>query len=123
MYCPKCQAENEDSARFCRNCGIKLHYTQEVLKAKTDVSSKLIITTIIIVFICSLAQFLIHEMVSNWYNLPVKYIAGILIILTNLSLILLVLAIKNKTLKIIGIVIASILIIYWVYNMVVFMIR
>lgn len=54
------------------------------------------------------------RLVDDWY-IEDKMVYAVLSILYNLIMILPVLAIKNMILKIIGIVIMSILILWWIY--------
>lgn len=43
MKCPNCETENEDSAKFCRTCGINLqeNYTFEEKKEEKNMSPQL----------------------------------------------------------------------------------
>jgi predicted amidophosphoribosyltransferase len=122
MYCPKCQSQNEENAQFCRNCGTNLH-TPQVETKEDNTSSTLLFMYIAIMAISVLAQFEIQNLVDNWYEGVWKYVQGTLWLIQNLIFILIPLSIKNKALKIIGIVIAAILIIYWGYSNVEFMTR
>ena len=124
MYCQKCQSQNEESAHFCRNCGTNLRYTQQGLNTENNVSSILLLTYILITFFVVVVQLVIqrvleiHYWESNW-----KYVLGLFWLISNISLILPALAIKNKFLKIIGIIFAVIIIIYNVYGNFEFMFR
>ncbi len=112
MYCPKCQSQNEENAQFCRNCGTNLYAPQ--VEAKSDnTSSTLLFVYIAIMAISVLAQFAIQKFVGYWYEGVWRYVQGTLWLIQNLTFILIPLSIKNKTLKIIGLVIAAVLIIYW----------
>jgi hypothetical protein len=122
MYCPKCQSQNEETAKFCRNCGSNLHYSQEVNNSK-DTSSLLLFVFILITLISEIAQFAIQKLIDNWYESPAKYVQGSLWLLQYVSFILPAIAIKNKTLKIIGIILVLMLIIYWGYSNIKFMIN
>jgi hypothetical protein len=122
MYCPKCQSQNEETAQFCRNCGSNLRYSQEVSN-NNDTSSLLLLVFILITLILNIANFAIEKLVDNWYEGATRYVHGSLWLLGNISYILPALAIKNKTLKIIGIILVSMLIIYWGYSNIEFMVR
>ena len=112
MYCPKCQNQTEDGAQFCRNCGTSLRYAPEQ-KQDNDASSIMLLVYILILFINTLFQFVITE-VSEFQMETFKYVLGLMWIISNISLFLPALAIKNKPLKIVGIIFASIWIIYHV---------
>jgi len=79
-----------------------------------NVSSTLLAVYIFIIFVCTTALSQIEWFkVDYWNGIPIKYITGSFCILQSVSFILLVLAIKNATLKIFGITFASTLIIHW----------
>jgi len=115
MYCPSCQSQNEKNAQFCKNCGTKLFYAQEQ-NPDSNVSSVILIVWIGIVFFVGIISAAIQSLVDEWYAVPTKYVMICLNIIANVSHILPALAIRNKTLKIIGIVLVSIIVIYWVYR-------
>ena len=115
MNCPKCQNQNEETAQFCKNCGLNLHYTQPINNGN-DTSSILLLVFILIALVSAISQFALQKLVVHWYEGTTKYLIGSIWILQNFNLILPALAIKNKTLKIIGIVLISILIIYQGYT-------
>jgi hypothetical protein len=122
MYCPKCQSLNEENVQFCRICGSNLHY-QQVENQSNDVSSTLLVVFIAIAFVCQIAQFAIQSLVPNWYSSPIKHVLGCLWIVNSISWILPALAIKNKVLKIVGIILVSLLVIYHLYSSIEFMMR
>lgn len=110
MNCPKCQTQNEGGAQFCRNCGTNLHYTQGI-QQKKDISSILLVTYIIIVLVTVLAQDAIKGLDAEYYKAPTIYFYAAISIVRNISYILPALAIKNKTMRVVGIIMASILIV------------
>lgn len=120
MYCQKCQTQNGESAQFCKNCGTNLHYTQE-FKGKNDMSNILLIAYIIGVLILDLTQIALRELFDVWHDEQMKYVYIAVTMLRNIVFVLPALAIKDKTLKIIGIVVASLLIAYWWYSNIVFL--
>jgi predicted acyltransferase len=122
MNCPKCQTQNEENAQFCRNCGTNLH---QVLMSNSDNKSSdiLLIVFIIVALILNIAQFSIQKFVTDWYQSPTKYIQGGFWILQNLSFLLIAIAIKNKPLKITGIILTVLLISYWLFTNIQFMLR
>ena len=82
-------------------------------KSNIDTSSILLITFVVVTFITHISIAAIQSFADNWHgekNLIV--ILACLQILRTVSYILPALAIKNKTYKIIGIILSSIMIIY-----------
>ena len=126
MYCQKCQTQNEESAQFCRNCGTNLRYTQTETKTGNDVSSTLLLVYILIAFFANVVQLVTQRVFSIFYwksGSVWKYVMVLIWIISNISLILPALAIKNKSLKIIGIIFAAIVIIYHAYGNIEFLLR
>ena len=115
MNCPKCKQENAMGAPYCKHCGSNLRQSSI---ATFDQSSLFIgiyiLITIGVAFIDAILPILgdilglggrsIHSLMTlGW-------------ILNSISFILLPLAIKDRLLKIIGIVVSIPFIIYWVYE-------
>ncbi len=123
MNCLRCNTPNEEGAKFCRNCGMDMSYTPSKENVNSKSADTLLIIFISIAFISAIAQFAIQKLVDNWYESPTKYIQGSLWLLQNLSFILIPLSMKNKNLKIVGLIITVIMVIYWVYTNVEFMTR
>ena len=123
MNCLRCNTPNEEGAKFCRNCGMDMSYTPSKENVNSKSADTLLIIFISIAFISAIAQFAIQKLVDNWYESPTKYIQGSLWLLQNLSFILIPLSMKNKNLKIVGLIITVIMVIYWVYKNVEFMTR
>ena len=123
MNCLRCNTPNEEGAQFCRNCGMDMSYTPSKENVNSKSADTLLIIFISIAFISAIAQFAIQKLVDNWYESPTKYIQGSLWLLQNLSFILIPLSMKNKNLKIVGLIITVIMVIYWVYTNVEFMTR
>ena len=117
MYCQKCQAQNEEHAQFCGNCGTNLRYTQQNLFTADNVSSALLLVYILIAFFSSVFQLIIQRALEiAYWESPWKYVMGGIWLISNVSLILPALAIKNMILKIVGIIFAVIVIIYHAYG-------
>ena len=113
MNCPKCNRENEEGAMYCRHCGSPMH---PVENAESNTSSILLLIWVVVTCVTSLATMLINNFTS-WYSdgsTKMLYI-GIQII-QNIACLLPAIAIKNKILKIIGIIIMSILVIWWILH-------
>ena len=123
MNCLRCNTPNEEGAKFCRNCGMDMSYTPSKENVNSKSADTLLILFIRIALISAIAQFAIQKLVDNWYESPTKYIQGSLWLLQNLSFILIPLSMKNKNLKIVGLIITVIMVIYWVYTNVEFMTR
>ena len=115
MNCLRCNTPNEEGAKFCKNCGMDLHTTFES-KANTKTSDTLLIVFVSIAFMTAVSQFAIQKLINNWYEGPTKYFQSSLWILQNLCFLLIPLAIRNKSLKIFGLIITLIMVIYWVYS-------
>ena len=120
MNCTRCNTQNEEGAKFCKNCGMYMIYRPSEENNNSKLSDTFLIVFVSIVFIASIAEFVILEFVDNWYESPTKYIRSCLWILQNLSFILIPLSIKNKFMKIIGIIFTALMVIYWVYTNVAF---
>ncbi len=123
MNCLRCNTENEEGVKFCKNCGMDMTFTPSKENTNSKLSDTFLIVFISIAVVCAIAQFAIQKLVDNWYESPTKYFQGSLWLLQNLSFILIPIAIRNKTLKIIGIIITAIMVIYWVYSNVKWMIE
>ena len=120
MDCQKCQIQNEENAQFCRNCGTNLRI---IVESKTSNNTDtLLLIFIIIAFVSAAVQFVMQKLIPNWYEGTAKYIQGVLWILQNISFVLIAIAIKNKSLKTVGIIITVLMIIYWLYVNIVFLI-
>ncbi|MFC6096342.1 zinc-ribbon domain-containing protein [Flavobacterium qiangtangense] len=118
MICPRCNTPNEANTEFCKSCGMDLAYTR---LTENKASDKYLIIFISIAFFAAISQFAIRMLVGNWYEGSTKYIQGFLWLIQNLSFMLIPLAIKNQTLKIVGFVITAVMVIYWVYTTVEFL--
>ncbi len=85
----------------------------EKIRSNVDVSAILLISFVVVSFITNIGIAAIQSFVDNWYQVPT--VTGILMclqILRNVSYILPALAIKNKTYKIVGVILSSIMVIY-----------
>jgi hypothetical protein len=120
MNCQHCNAENPNEAKFCKVCGGQTTFSNPAV-ANTKLSDTFLIINVGIVAFTSLIIFIIQHFATDWYQGGAKYAVGALWILQNLSTILIPLAIKNNTMKIIAIVITAIHVIYYVYGNINFM--
>ena len=123
MNCSSCNNLNEEGAKFCNNCGINLYSTPSHKNLNPKLSDILLVIFLSITFFSVVAQFAIQKLVDNWYEGPTKYLQGLLWLLQNFIFILIPLSIKNKSLKIVGLIISIVLIMYWSYVNIDFMIN
>ena len=113
MICPKCNHEIEDGAMFCRHCGSSMNPVPE---KESNTSSVLILVWIIAVCVFSVITTLYTKFVDDWYKGSSKMVYIGIQIINNIVMILPAFAIRNKTLKIIGVILMAIIIIWWVYT-------
>ena len=123
MICQKCQSQNVGGSQFCGNCGTNLYYPQRTSDTQSDVSGIALMAFIAITFVCTFLQFAIQTLVPEWYVSPMKRVLVFLWLTQNTSFILPALAIKNTTMKIIGLILTSVLIAYWIYLNAMFLMR
>ena len=116
MNCLRCNSSNQEGSKYCKNCGSSMYYLPSGENSNSKLSDILLIIYIGIMLITVVSGYMIEILVPNWYESPTKYFRSILWILSNSCSILIPLSIRNKTLKIIGIIITSLLVIYWVYT-------
>ena len=115
MNCPKCQKENEANALYCNQCGTPIG---KVKKSGIDYSALMLFIFILIELFSSIFRLLITFIGDSLFDNPytTTIIQMVIGILTSICFILIPLAIKNLTLKIICLIITVLLIIYWVSN-------
>jgi hypothetical protein len=117
MNCPKCTTQNDQSTKFCKNCGTNLQPKPEVAaSANSNLSDIFLIIYLGLNIITAFGDFAIKQLNPLWYEGSAKYLLGLLWILHNASAILLPLSIKNKLMKLLGIIFTSIVILYWIYG-------
>ena len=114
MYCPNCQEQNGKDALFCKNCDAELYHPQQ--ETNDNTSSILLIIYLAIIMFSGIAQRLVTVLVEDWYQTPVKFVFYAIGFISSACIILPALAIKNTTLKIIGIILSSLLIIMSIYS-------
>jgi hypothetical protein len=121
MNCLRCNTENEEGAKFCKNCGMDMTYTPSNENSNSTSSDKLLFTYLCIAFFIFIFNISI-KLLGIIYDSPFIYFRNFSWVLGDLSLILIPLSIKNKSLKIIGLILAIITLIYWTYTHVEWMI-
>jgi hypothetical protein len=122
MNCLRCNTPNEEGAKFCKNCGMDMTYTPSNENTNSKSSDTLLIIYLCIVFFTSVSGIAIEKLFDNWFEAPFKYIRGSIWILSILSMILIPLSIKNMSLKVVGLILTIVYIIYYVSMNVKFMI-
>ena len=121
--CINCKKSNEEGANFCNNCGMNLTNFTFNKNPDAQLSDVLLLVFLIISVVAAIAQFIIQRFYIDWYEAPVRYVQGFFWILQNISFILIPISIRNMPIKIAGIIITAILIIYWIYTNIHFMLR
>lgn len=111
MRCPKCYQENDFNAPFCKYCGSKL-IKQE--STSDNLSSILLLVWAIIFFVAGGIQTIIITFVDEWYHNSWRTFYLLVCILHNASNILPAIAIKNKTMRIIAIILVAIPTLYYI---------
>ena len=87
-------------------------------KNNYDTSSKILFLFIIITFITNVSIATIQTFVMDWWHQKSSLVVFLicLMFLRNICYILPAFAIKNKTLKITGVIISSAMVLYLIYN-------
>ena len=109
MYCPTCQNQNNKNALFCKSCGTKLYHPQQEKKSRNSVSDKLLIIFCFVFFLFSFAKFAVNFVGFGSGSYTIYHS---LLVLCDVSIILPAMAIKNKALKFICVILISLVIIY-----------
>ena len=102
MICPKCHTEIADGAKFCTHCGCNLSIKEE---CSNDNSSKIILAWVLIWGFSNLLCQIVTGVFDDWYASSTRYIAYTLWIISNISYLLIPFSVKNKTIKIISLLI------------------
>lgn len=112
MNCLKCQTQNEVNANFCKQCGTNLQ-TNSKPKREDEIKDALLIIFIIIGFVSVLVNVVVPLLEANLFEFSIVHMQAYFWILNSLSMLLIPFAIKNKNLKIIGIIVSVLCVIYW----------
>ena len=88
MFCPECGQKNENSARFCENCGTSLPENRKIKKTKTFTFSKLEITKlkqsitkkqkitysiVLAIILCCTSFYMYGKIITNPKNIAKNY--------------------------------------------------
>ncbi|PXY02922.1 hypothetical protein DF185_02175 [Marinifilum breve] len=115
MNCRKCNIENSDQAKYCKNCGQILR-EEKSKESATKCTDKLIIGFIGVVFATTLFSFVHRLVYYNWFDSPLKNVQIVMWMLRELSFIMIPFALKDKKLKIIGFILVVFNILYIIYQ-------
>ena len=112
MNCIRCNTPNEEEAKFCKSCGMDMTFTPSNDNKNSKSSDILLIIYLCMAIVLLAARLVIDELFYD-YEITNSIIYS-LYILQNSSMILIPLSIKNKSLKIAGLIITTIYASYWV---------
>lgn len=110
MLCPKCCQENEENTLFCKHCGRRLIKKEAEKISLPDI---LLLVFAVVHFLVSLITTLIQTFVDEWYFSGWRVVIFVLYFISNVTFLLPAIAIRNTILKIIAIVLAGIVAIYF----------
>lgn len=116
MNCLHCNTPNESGSNFCNNCGADLTYTTNPKDRNSTTSDNLLFIFLCIIIFITVVQFAIDRLFPDWFNSPMRNVRGLLWMIQNMSYILIPLAIKDKNLKMAGLILTSIAVLYWLYG-------
>lgn len=115
MNCPKCQNQNEENASYCRNCGSSLHNIYNEPVKENTAGDVLILITIIFMVINRIYYVFIPKFVEEWWT-TMKIPNTILNLIWGFIPIALAIAVRNKTMKIVLLVVGGLYLIYNLYE-------
>lgn len=113
MNCPLCKTYNEERSNYCRSCGIKLKKFQNPNQIFKD-KEKLVFIFFIIVLVVSVSSFILSVTI-NVYDAKSALFMTILDLIKYMAFFMLALSLKNKTLKIVGVIASIFLIGYTIF--------
>jgi hypothetical protein len=115
MNCQQCNTENKNEAKFCCVCGSTLPSNQQ-LNTSAKLSDNLLIIFLGITAFTFFLNTIIPMLFSKWYSGIGRYIMGFIWIINEASTMLIPFAIKNRVIRTLGIIIAAIATILWMYR-------
>ncbi len=113
MTCLNCYTINDENVIYCKKCGKELPLPTNADNTKSD---KFLLAFICIAFLSNVIQFILPKIFNNMYEGTGRYMQAFFWILQNLSWFLVAFSIKDKNLKTAALIIASLLIMYWIYS-------
>jgi hypothetical protein len=113
MICRRCKREIANGAMFCTQCGAN-QYEEPKTEGNSNSSVLLLIFIISEVVTGAFVQ-IVYKFVDNWWDSPWKIVCSCLWVVCNSLMILIPLAIKKQSLKIIGLVLFIPWILYLIY--------
>lgn len=116
MNCLRCNTTNLDGARICKGCGADMTFANSYANSNLSLPDIILLIYLGISLLSLIIQILINKSIIDSSNGLMKYVIGLFWILQNLSIILLPLLINNKSIKIIGLIVASIVAITYAYG-------
>lgn len=120
MNCPKCKRENEEGALFCCHCGSSMAFSNS---QDSNTSSILLLIWVVVIVILSITQELYTTLIPHWFEGGAKYGYVAMTMIHNMLMILPVLAIKNRTYRLIGLIVMLCIILWWLYRNVIWLLQ
>jgi len=120
INCPKCNFQNDPSAKFCISCGSELK-TQANVNQNSITNDSLILIFVGLHILIELILFIAKKAEYNWFEKPSVYFLFGIFLISILSVILLPFSIKNRTLKLMGLILSIIYIAFSAYDRVIWL--
>ncbi len=115
MNCLRCNTENDEAAKFCKNCGFDLTYSPTNNGANNNkYQTLLIVIGLFIVFETFIWTTYRLFFIDYWK--PIRYFSLAMSILFNFIPIIIGIIVNNKTAKILLIVLGAIVLIASIYS-------
>lgn len=103
MKCPVCEKENDDSARYCRNCGLHFNdfYIENEIKPKSHAPhrAKIILIVFLVAILLSIFFILIPLIPLSYFGPPYARTALVMMVLAFVTIVFLVLGFVFKDTK------------------------
>ena len=117
MNCPSCQTPNEETASYCRSCGAVLKYTYAPAPYNTTNSNSdtLILVVVIFMVISALYWAILPKVIDDWWE-TMKIPSAILRLIWGVVPLTLAFAVRDKTMKIVLIIIGALYLIHAIYQ-------
>jgi hypothetical protein len=86
---------------------------EPVLTKDSKISDLMLLAFLALFLVNTFFQFVIQQLVDEWYLYPTKYLSDFFYMLSNLSFFLIPVSIKNIILKVVGLVITLLFVCYY----------